>query len=343
MDDKAHVDKHGKKGKKKGEDKSKQEGQLSFGTKESVFGGRRCCCFHLIHFTACGWQNSESLYLSKVYLRDKGALAMGDRIGQGGRNKGGLKVAVLRYALFVAYCGIFFLFIYIASFFVSKKTFSSLARLFCVGSLKCLGVRLEVRGEENLKHPILINEDGNPSGFLCLFSHSSLVDIPAVHLGVGRHVCFAAKKELGRIPIFSRLLKCSGCLLIDRKNKEKMLKIYEGLGVELKKSGQVLALAPEGTRGEGKKLLPFKVGPFVLGYHGKLPLVPVIIFRSRGYVMEKKSRIEGRRKKDREIILQILPPVSMEKAALGEKLDEIKKKVEKDMTEALFLLWKERA
>ncbi|KAJ1879668.1 1-acylglycerol-3-phosphate O-acyltransferase, partial [Kickxella alabastrina] len=66
---------------------------------------------------------------------------------------------------------------------------------------------------------------------------------------------------------------------------------------------------PEGTRGrfdDGPNLLPFKVGAFLLAYHAKVPVVPVVVMDIHNLYNKRRLWSSGGTLK-----IKILEPVPM--------------------------------
>lgn len=133
------------------------------------------------------------------------------------------------------------------------------------GALALFGIHLKVHGRENL-----------PEGAcLVIFNHSSFFDIFCI-AAVIPELRFGAKAELFKIPLFGFAMKKIGILPIHRANRERAFRVYEKASA-LAQEGFKFALAPEGTRNDGTKLLPFKSGPFIFAIQSQMPIVPTVI------------------------------------------------------------------
>ncbi|MDR2865599.1 MAG: 1-acyl-sn-glycerol-3-phosphate acyltransferase [Spirochaetaceae bacterium] len=110
--------------------------------------------------------------------------------------------------------------------------------------------------------------------FVC--NHSGIFDIVLLLAYAGRPFGFIAKKELAYIPFLNIWILILGGLFIDRKNPRKALKTINH-GVKYIQKGGSMLIFPEGTRSQGRGLLPFKAGAFKLALKSAMPLVPVAI------------------------------------------------------------------
>lgn len=186
-------------------------------------------------------------------------------------------------------------------------------------SCKMFGVDVEVSGLESLP----------PGGCIFLFNHSSLFDIFSMNWALPSFR-FGAKIELFKIPIFGKAMRRVGVLPIARHRREEVFKIYEA-SVERIKSGERIALAPEGTRQKNDQILgPFKAGPFVFAINAQTQLVPVIIKGAAG-ILPKYHLLPNMTTWKSKITIQILPPISAasynlkERPALQDKIRDIMK------------------
>lgn len=87
-----------------------------------------------------------------------------------------------------------------------------------------------------------------------------------------------------------------------------------------------LWIFPEGTRGNGEELLPFKKGAFYLAIKSQLPISPIVY--SRYYFIDyKKERFDPG-----EVIMTVLPPIST-KGMTMEQMPELMERVRNMMKE----------
>ena len=194
------------------------------------------------------------------------------------------------------------------------------------------GVKVDVRGLENVRL--------NGKGFLLLFNHSSMVDIPVLYGFFPRSFRFGAKIELFDVPVFGKAMKMCGVLPIDRGNRNKVMKVYEH-AIERVNNGECFALAPEGTRQEAETLGKFKRGPFEFAVNAKMEIVPVVVVGALK-VMPKHSLLLNAGRFRRTVILEILPAVDGAEFT-NESLDEFQEKVRNMMAPKFVQLNEELA
>ena len=185
------------------------------------------------------------------------------------------------------------------------------------------GVRVEVRGGE------LVNTTGK--GFLILFNHSSLFDIPVLYGYFPRAFRFGAKIELFDIPFFGKAMKACGVLPIDRRSRSKVMKIYDE-AIARVNNGECFALAPEGTRQGDAHLGKFKRGPFEFAINAQADIVPVIMGGCLKVLPKGSFRVNMGRWR-RTVIMQITPPVAASEYTL-ETVDDLVERVRGQMEPA---------
>lgn len=162
------------------------------------------------------------------------------------------------------------------------------------------GGKVEVRGAENVKQ--------GEKGFLILFNHSSLMDIPILYSYFPRSFRFGAKIELFKIPFFGKAMELCGVLPIDRRNRNKVMQVYQN-AIERVNNGEAFALAPEGTRQAGMTLGKFKRGPFEFAINAQMDVVPVLLAGAYD-MLPRKAIFLGAGRWRHRVIMQILPRVS---------------------------------
>jgi 1-acyl-sn-glycerol-3-phosphate acyltransferase len=110
--------------------------------------------------------------------------------------------------------------------------------------------------------------------FVVMSNHQSLYDIPVMFQALQRRVRMVAKSELFKIPGWGPAMRLSGFVEVDRKDRIKAIESLESAKVALQ-NGTSIWIAPEGTRGPGDHLLPFKQGGFHLAMGTGARILPV--------------------------------------------------------------------
>lgn len=125
------------------------------------------------------------------------------------------------------------------------------------------------------------------SADLLVINHQSYADIICVESYHPKNICWVAKKQLGDIPFYGRALKAPEMILIDRENKTGLATLLKRADIELKKR-RVIAIFPEGTRGEGgRDLLPFRPGVKILAEKFKLKIQPILLLHTKRIYNDK--------------------------------------------------------
>lgn len=106
-----------------------------------------------------------------------------------------------------------------------------------------LGVALEVHGPLPLQGPVLV-----------VSNHLSWLDI--VVINAARPCRFVSKSEVKAWPLIGSLVAGAGTLFIERERPRDALRVVHHLA-ECLQAGDVLAVFPEGTTGDGSAVLPF--------------------------------------------------------------------------------------
>lgn len=149
--------------------------------------------------------------------------------------------------------------------------------LFADTASALIGLRLKVKGEENLWRQ-------RPAVFV--FNHQSKADVIIMASLLRRDVAGVGKKEIRDMPIIGRVMEAGGVVMIDRKNTANAIEAMQPLVDAMQKDGKSVVLAPEGTRTITPRLNPFKKGAFHLAMQAGVPIVPVVI-RNAGDVAPK--------------------------------------------------------
>ena len=163
--------------------------------------------------------------------------------------------------------------------------------------MKIGGIRLEVKGQENLPKDETV---------VYMPNHQSDLDWPIIFRVVPGQYLFLAKQELFDTPVFGAYMKLQEYIPIERSNIRKSFKTYQTI-ITLIKSGNSIVIFPEGTRSFNDKLGKFKPSSFSVLQETKVRVVPIAI--------DGSTNIQGRGSKSinpGKVKITILPPVSFD-------------------------------
>src|SRR5690606_35003773 len=108
-------------------------------------------------------------------------------------------------------------------------------------------------------------------------NHVSYVDVMVI--AAITPVRFLAKAEVRRMPLIGQLAKAIGCVFVDRSDKASRQAARQSLA--RLRHFPAIALYPEGKRGPGDALLPFRYGAFELVTDVGAAFLPCIISYNR--------------------------------------------------------------
>lgn len=140
-------------------------------------------------------------------------------------------------------------------------------------------------------------------GVVLVANHQSLVDIPLFLAAFSREICFIAKRELGRIPLFGQAMAAAGNLFVDREDPRDAVHMIRQAGALLAK-GRAVVVFPEGTRSGDGSVAEFRPGAFHIAWKTGYPLVPVYLEGGRR-ALPKGSLLFH----PAELVVRVLPPV----------------------------------
>ena len=109
--------------------------------------------------------------------------------------------------------------------------------------LAILGLQLRIEGQLLQQGPLML---------VC--NHISWLDIAVLHSAV--HCRFISKDDIRGWPVLGTLASGGGTLYISRASRRDALRVVHQMAQALRQ-GDVLALFPEGTTGDGSTVLPF--------------------------------------------------------------------------------------
>ncbi|GAB2538505.1 lysophospholipid acyltransferase family protein [Simplicispira piscis] len=123
------------------------------------------------------------------------------------------------------------------------------------------GVSLSIRGAPALVGPVLL-----------VSNHLSWLDIPVLH--AARYCRFVSKSDVQDWPLVGTLATAAGTLYIERSSSRDALRVVQSMQQALAQ-GEVLAVFPEGTTGDGRTMLPFHANLLQAAVAAQAPVQPV--------------------------------------------------------------------
>jgi 1-acyl-sn-glycerol-3-phosphate acyltransferase len=110
---------------------------------------------------------------------------------------------------------------------------------------------------------------------LLVANHVSWLDILAIHAACPR-ARFVSKADVRGWPLLGWLVGAVGTLFIERERKRDALRVVHQVAAALA-GGDTIAVFPEGTTGDGSRLLPFHANLLQAAISGGHPVQPVVL------------------------------------------------------------------
>ena len=126
-----------------------------------------------------------------------------------------------------------------------------------------MGVDLRVVGQPPVTGPVML-----------VANHISWLDIPVMH--AARHCRFVSKSDVKGWPLVGTLATAAGTLYIERSSRRDALRMVQTMQEALER-GEVLAVFPEGTTGDGREMLPFHANLIQAAVAAQAPVQPVAL------------------------------------------------------------------
>lgn len=143
-----------------------------------------------------------------------------------------------------------------------------------------LGIKFEIEGSLDESCDMLI------------INHQSLLDIIVIEYLHSRHIAWVAKKELENLFFFGHIIKAPKMISIDRENKAGIIHLLKEAKDRISKN-RPIAMFPEGTRSDGKKMLKFRPGAKLVANKLNLKVQPIVIFNTRNIVDSQKLEVRS--------------------------------------------------
>jgi 1-acyl-sn-glycerol-3-phosphate acyltransferase len=121
---------------------------------------------------------------------------------------------------------------------------------------------------------LIVNGAQQPGPVLLVSNHISWLDIVVIHAtGPCR---FVSKADVQRWPVVGMLATGAGTLYIERESRRDALRVVHHMAERLQ-AGEVLALFPEGTTGDGSTVLPFHANLLQAAIAAQAPVQPMAL------------------------------------------------------------------
>ena len=126
-----------------------------------------------------------------------------------------------------------------------------------------LAIKLVVKGEPPATGPVLL-----------VSNHISWLDILVMH--ASKHCRFVSKADVKHWPVLGALATGAGTLYIERESRRDAMRVVHHM-CEALQNGDILAVFPEGTTGNGIDLLPFHANLLQAAVVCNVPIQPVAL------------------------------------------------------------------
>lgn len=129
--------------------------------------------------------------------------------------------------------------------------------------LRVMGIALEVRGTPPASGPLLL-----------VANHISWLDILVMH--AARYCRFVSKSDVKHWPLVGTLATGGGTLYIERDRRRDAMRVVHHMADSLR-AGEVVAVFPEGTTGDGQGVLPFHANLIQAAISADAPVQPLAL------------------------------------------------------------------
>jgi len=176
-------------------------------------------------------------------------------------------IVLIQFSLTVA--------IVVVAMYIFKNKAHEIIKIWMKVQVYLLGIKFDIQGE--------VDESCD----MILMNHQSLLDIIVMEHLHSRHLAWVAKKEINDLFFFGHIIKAPKMISIDRENKAGIIHLLKESKDRLSK-GRPIAMFPEGTRSDGKKMLKFKSGAQMVANKLNLKVQPAVILNTR-QILDSKN------------------------------------------------------
>ncbi|MDF2178637.1 1-acylglycerol-3-phosphate O-acyltransferase [Aliiglaciecola sp. CAU 1673] len=168
------------------------------------------------------------------------------------------------------------------------RMYASTARLF--------GLKIVLRVPDEVKN-------GGP--FVFIGNHQNSYDLITICAATQPGTVTVGKKSLIWVPLVGQMYWLSGNILIDRQNSSKAKGTLDQTVRKIRERRLSVWLFPEGTRSNGRGLLPFKTGAFRIAHDTKEPVAMIC-------ASNLQDKVKLNRWNNGTVLVEVLPPVAVD-------------------------------
>lgn len=172
---------------------------------------------------------------------------------------------------------LYFLFVFVCSFFIStKKEYNQDSKFFRFLLTSTTGIGMKIM---RIRYD-LVDLDKIPEGKQMLFvcNHRSNFDpLVSWHILRKHYPAFISKESNFKVPFYGRLIRRCCFMSIDRENPRKAMVTIDRASKLLQADEVSIAVYPEGTRSKSCELLPFHNGVIKIAQKANVPVVVLTI------------------------------------------------------------------
>lgn len=141
--------------------------------------------------------------------------------------------------------------------------------------LAIMGVELVLRGTSPGHGPVLL-----------VANHISWLDI--LVMDAAQPARFVSKADVKSWPLLGSLVTGAGTLFIERESRRDAMRVVHQMADSLR-AGDILAVFPEGTTGDGQTLLPFHANLIQAAISANAPVLPVALSFVDGHTGQRSD------------------------------------------------------
>lgn len=169
--------------------------------------------------------------------------------------------------------------------------------------------------------------------YILMSNHQSSYDIFTIMRAFPGTLRMVSKIEMFKIPVIGGAMYNAEFVPLDRSNQGKAREGLEYAKDRLS-SGVNVWIAPEGTRSNDGRLLPFKKGGFVIALQTGFPILPVTVWGSRDVLRSKGYRVHQGKRVD-VTFHEPIDPVPYGTARRAELIERVRDTVASALPEAM--------